>query len=239
MSEFLITPSLGMVSVTSAAEARAARDSLLEESKSVVLVRDRLDADDATTVLRNLKAYAKTIEAARKQAKEQPMELGRKIDALAKDLTTEIEREAGRIGAVLGAYELQERQKAEDARRAADNEAARIQREAWVKAEAARRAAPDSLAADRASDAVVEKAAEQIVAVKQAAANAVAPKQSGTAIRTDYQFEVLDIRALYAAHPELVTLEPNGSAIRAILRANPNLQIPGLRSWAETKLNVR
>ena len=30
-----------------------------------------------------------------------------------------------------------------------------------------------------------------------------------------------------------------GTAIRAILRSNPNLQVPGLRHWREAKLNVR
>jgi hypothetical protein len=235
----IITPSLGDAVISSSEDARFIRDDLLKEAALVTTVADRLDADAATSTLRALKAYQTAIETARTKAKAPALEVGRKIDALAKDLSAKVVEESARISRVLGAFEAEERRKADDARIAAENEAARIAREAEAAAIQARRGAKTAEAADRASDAILEKAAEQTVAVRQQAVNAVAPKQAGTAIRTDYAFEVTDIKALYAAHPELVTLEPNGAAIRAILRANPNLQIPGLRSWAETKLNVR
>jgi hypothetical protein len=240
MSEsILITPSLGSAVVTAAEAARISRDELLHQAAMVTKVEDRIDADDATNVLRSLKAFANTIETARTAAKAPALDLGRKIDALAKDLVARVEIEAARISRIVGAFEAEERRKAEEARRAADAEAARIAAEASRKAAEVRRAASNAEAGDRAADAVVETAQQQIVAVRQVAANAVAPKQAGTQVREDVCFEVTDIKALFAAHPELVVLEPNGSAIRAILRANPNLQVPGLRHWKEAKLNVR
>lgn len=240
MSEaLLITPSLGAAIVTSADAARIERDELLHQAALVVQVADRIDADDATTVLRGLKAFETTIEQARTQAKAPVLEIGRKIDALSKQLVDQVKAETGRISRVLGAYELEEKRKAEAARYAAEQEASRIAEEARRKTIEVRAAAPDALAADRASDRVTEKAVEQIVALKQAAAQSMPTRQAGTTVREDVCFEVFDLVALHKSSPELVVLEPNGTAIRAILRANPNLQIPGLRHWREAKLNVR
>ena len=235
----LITPSLGSAIVTSADEARIERDELLHQAALVVSVADRIDADDATTVLRGLKAFETSIEQARTQAKAPVLEIGRKIDALSKELVEKVKAETGRISRVLGAYELEEKRKAEAARYAAEHEASRIAEDARKKAQEARAAAPDALAADRAADAVEGKAIEQIVALKQTAAASTPTRQSGTQVREDVVFEVTSLTELYQSHPELVVLEPNGSAIRAILRANPNIQIPGLRHWREAKLNVR
>lgn len=235
----LITPSLGEASVTAADAARAERDELVTRSALIGTVTDRLDADHATTFLRDAKAYLAGIEAARTRAKAPVLEIGRRIDALSKELVADVQAESARISRVLGAFELEEKRKADEARYAAEAEARRLAAEAQRQAAKARAEAPDALAADRAADAVQAQAVEQIVALKQQAANAAPARQAGTAVREDVVFEVLDVRALYAAHPELVTLEPNGTAIRAILRANPNLQVPGLRHWREAKLNIR
>lgn len=234
----VITPSLGSAEITTAAGARRQRDELLTRSSTVTAVKDRIDADDATNVLRDLKAFTVFIETARVAAKAPVLDVGRKIDALAKELADKATAEAGRISKVLGAFEAEERRKAEEARYQAELEARRIAEEAQRQAVKARAIATDAEAADRASDAVLEKAAEKVVAIRQQAA-AVNTRQAGTQVREDVVFEVTDIRALFQAHPELVNLEPNGTAIRAILRANPNLQVPGLRHWREAKLNVR
>lgn len=238
-SALLITPALGDSVVASAETARITRDELLHSAALVTTVADRIDADDATAVLKRLKDFTREIETQRNSAKAPVLDIGRKIDALAKDLVAKVDAEAGRISRVLGSFEAEERRKAEDARRSAEAEAARLAAEASRNASAARRNAPSAEAGDRAADAVVETAQQQIVAVRQQAANAAVTKAAGTQVREDVCFEVTDIKALYADSPHLVTLEPNGSAIRAILRANPNLQLPGLRHWKEAKLNVR
>lgn len=239
MSSLIITPNIGSAIVTSADAARLTRDELIKSAALVTTVTDRIDADDATGVLKSLKDFTREIEAQRTAAKAPALEIGRKIDAMAKELVASVDTEANRISRVLGAFEAEERRKAEDIRRVADAEIARLAHEATQQANAAARTASTPEAADRASDAVIEKAQERIVAVRQQQVNAVVPKTAGTQVREDVCFEVENAKALYAAHPELVVLEPNGTAIRAILRANPNLQIPGLRHWREAKLNVR
>jgi len=235
----LITPALGSAIVSAADEACQTRDQLLHQAGLVTTVTDRIDADDATAVLRSLKAFVSTIETQRKLAKEPALDIGRKIDALAKELAAKVEAEAARISRILGAFEVEERRKADEARYAAEMEAQRIARDAEAERLKALRAYTTAEAKDRASDAIVEKAQAEIVAVRQAAANAAPPKTENSTLRQDVCFEVTDIKALYADSPHLVTLEPNGSAIRAILKANPNLKLPGLRYWFEAKLNVR
>lgn len=240
MSEsILITPSLGTALVSAAESARTERDALLHQAALVTTVADRIDADDATNVLRNLKGFLTAIEAQRTAAKAPVLDIGRRIDALAKELVDEVSGHANRISRVIGTFETEERRRAEETRRAAEAEAQRVAAEAQRKADEARRNAKTAEAADRAADAVNEVAQQQIVSLKQTAASATVPKQAGTQVREDVCFEVTDIKKLYADSPHLVTLEPNGSAIRAILRANPNLQVPGLRHWRESKLNVR
>jgi hypothetical protein len=239
MDSILIAPSLGSAVVSAAESARVTRDELLHSAALVTTVADRIDADDALNVLKGLKDFGREIEAQRTAAKAPALEIGRKIDALAKDLASKVDAEASRISKVLGAFEAEERRKADEARYAAEAEARRLASEAQRKADEARRAAPSAESADRAADTIVEQAQQQIVAVQQSAVNAAVPKSEGTSVRQDVCFEVTDIKALYAENPALVVLEPNGTAIRAILRANPNLQIPGLRHWREAKLNVR
>ena len=73
----LITPALGSAIVSAAEEAKIDRDQLLHQASLVTTVADRIDADDATSVLRSLKAFVSTIEAQRKAAKEPALDIGR------------------------------------------------------------------------------------------------------------------------------------------------------------------
>lgn len=239
MSALLLTPTLAVTPLSSTEAAKTERDNLLKEASAVTTVTDRLDADSALPVLRALNSFLSEVESQRETAKAPVLDLGRKIDALAKELTTALKLEEDRISKLCGSFEAEERRKAEDARRKADADAARIAYEAAENEKAARRAAPTELAAARASDAIAGKAQEEIAAVRQVAFAAIAPKAEGTRMSSSVCFEVTDLKVLYAAYPELVTLEPNGTAIRAICRANPELKIPGLKHWSEQKLNVR
>ena len=235
----LITPSLAPV-VAVDAEAKALRDQLLMHAGNVTTVTDRLDADDATAVLRALTQFEKEIETAREAVKAPVLKVGREIDALAKDLLADVRAQSTRISRLCGAFEAEERRKSEAARYEAEREAARIAYEASVATLKANREANKS-AEDkaRATDAIAGKAQEQIAQVKQQAVQLAAPKPADSQLRTTHKYEVTDMAQLYKAQPHLVKLEPNGTAILAVLRANPNIQIPGLRHWTEQSLNLR
>jgi hypothetical protein len=239
MSLLIITPSIGEAVVSATDSAQIKRDRLVAHSAKVTAVSDRIDFDDASETLRALKSFSKEIVAAHQEAKAPVLDVGRKIDQLKKDLVAAVDSEADRISKILGAYEAEERRKAEDERRKADAEIARIAHEAQQKADAARMGNPDPLAAVRASDAVVEKAQSEIVQIRQQQANAVAPKAAGSTLREEIVFEVTDIVALYADSPALVKLEPNNAAIKAIISANPNIILAGITHKRVPKFNVR
>lgn len=239
MSTALTITGLQAAEIAIAPEARELRDKLLVEIREVTSVSDAFDADVAADVLKRATQLSRGIEADRTTVKAPILALGNKIDALAKEITAELNDEIGRVSRVLGAYQLGEKQKAEAAERLARDEARRIQAEAEQNARKAAQAAPDDTAALAAASEIMDTAAAKIMETRKAIVSTVAPKAADTAVRVDVCFEVDDIVALYAARPELVNLEPNGTAIRAICKANPNLQLPGLRHWTEAKTNIR
>jgi hypothetical protein len=235
----LITPSVSSPVVSVDAEARALRDRLLADAGTVTTVTDRLDADSAIVVLRSLKSFLTDIEAAREAVKAPVLKVSREIDALAKELVAEVKTHEARIARLCGSFEAEERRKAEDAAQAARNEAARIAFEASKATRLAVASAPTAEAGARAADAIAGAAQTAIHEVKAAAVAIAPPKPPASQLRADVCFEVTDMAAFYAAQPTLVKLEPNGPAIRAILKANPNIVIPGLRHWTDEKLNLR
>lgn len=239
MSTALTITGLQAAEIAIAPEARELRDKLLVEIRGVTAVSDAFDADVAVDVMKRATQLSRGIEADRNTVKAPVLALGKQIDALAKEIVTELDGEIGRVSRVLGAYQLAEKQKAEAAERLARDEARRIQAEAEQQAREAAKAASNDTAALAAASEIMDTAAAKIVETRKAIVSTVAPKAAGTAVREDVCFEVTDIGALYAARPELVNLEPNGTAIRAICKANPKLQLPGLRHWTEAKTNIR
>ena len=239
MSTALTITGLQSAEISIAAEARELRDKLLVEIRKVTSVSDAFDADVAVDVMKRATQLSRGIEADRNTVKAPVLALGKKIDALAKEIVVELDGEIGRVSRVLGAYQLAEKQKAEAAERLARDEARRIQAEAERDARKAAQAAPTDTEALAAASEIMDTAAAKIMETRKAIVSTVAPKAVGTAVREDVCFEVNDIVALYAARPELVNLEPNGTAIRAICKANPKLQLPGLRHWTEAKTNIR
>jgi hypothetical protein len=51
-------------------------------------------------------------------------------------------------------------------------------------------------------------------------------------------FEVLNIRELYTSNPDLVEMSVSRSAVLALIRTGTR-EIPGLRIYQETKVNIR
>lgn len=239
MNTSITVAGIGDTTISISDAAREQRDDILSQLREVTTVSDAFDADTAAAALKIGTAFARQIEAGRTEAKAPVLDLGRKIDALGKELVADVEVETKRLSRLLGDYQAEEQRKARIAEQAARDEARRIRDEAEANARAAAKAATSEAEATAVASAIMETAATRIVETKQAAALSVAPKATGTGLRTDVVFEVVDIVALYAARPELVNLEPNGAAIRAICKANPNLQLPGLKHWTESKTIIR
>ena len=146
----------GQATLTATDWARAERDLLLGMARDVENVRDAQTAEKAATALRSLKDFTRNIEAARTSVKLPVLDLGKRIDTLAKELTTTLETEADRLSRALGAWNTEQKRLAEEAERKAREEEQRIWREAQEK-EAAEKARLQKEAAEREAKAKAER----------------------------------------------------------------------------------
>jgi hypothetical protein len=160
------------------------------------------------------------------------LKLAKDIDQLAAELTDDLHGEALRLGRLIGTYQTEERRKVEAAQRAAWQK----EQDVLNAARAEQAAALASNAAPEAVEAVADKAFEQVAVIRASAP--VAPTVAGTATRKVIHFEVENASAAYAAQPAMFTLTPNTAAIKAILKSQPSLVIPGLRHWTEAVANI-
>lgn len=124
------------------------------------------------------------------------------------------------------------------AREKAAAEAAAARSEAEAKA-AAERAEAEQKRLQAEAAAKAQAAQERVDQQVQALAPVAAPvKAEGQSVRRAWLWEVTDIHMLYRAHPNLVRLEENKSAIRELLELGVT-NIKGLRAWQETKSGTR
>lgn len=157
-----------LVTSSAAEEARLHRDNLLLTAKTCPLVVDDKSQAHATKVLRELRNFSNAIESGRKEAKDPIIQLGRRIDAFAEELAGNIETEGRRLGVILGTYEMEQKRIAEQKRREAAEEEARVRREA---AEREREAAERLAAIEREHQAAIRRQEEAIQ--REAAAKAL------------------------------------------------------------------
>jgi dTMP kinase len=268
MNQLITLSGIDHTALSATDAARVQRDSLLTLATGVGTVSSADQAARAAFVLKELKGFTREIESSRADVKAPVLEIGKKIDALAKDLTTKVDAEATRVSRVLGAWQAEQNRLAEEARRKAWEEEQRIREEAARKEreaaerEQARQAELERKAAAARTEETAAKYRQQaeaaalrahqeqerrdfvaeqaIVSTRVSAAALVPPKPAGVATREEIKFEVTDIIALYEAAAYLVSLEPNTAAIKAALKALTNGQhLPGVRHWKEALTVVR
>lgn len=235
MSSVFTLAGLQQAHIALAPDAFERREDILATTREVKTVTDAMDAEMAADALRLVTGIVKEVEDARTTIKAPVLELGKKIDATAKDFAVELAAEKTRLGRILGDYQAAERAKADKLRREAQDEADRLAREAQKAALAADRAT-NSGDADRTQQ--VAAAAETKAIEARVAVATIAPTApAGVAVRQNWKYEVTDIKALFKARPDLCVIEPNAEAIRAQIPHNQD--IPGLRIWQEAKASIR
>ncbi len=132
-----------------------------------------------------------------------------------------------------------EAREAEQARLAAERAAREATNaEARAKAQEEARRAMEAQQQAAAAKAQQEEAArlQQAELLRQSAA--VVTRAAGASVQTPWTFEVTDIKALYAACPDLVELSVKRSDVLALIRSGTR-EILGLRIFQETKVNIR
>lgn len=243
MSATTIPPVLTLSGLTTATvdisqEARDHRNALLALTADVTTVTTAEEARIAAEVLKNVKAFTRTIEETRKIVKEPVLAIGRKVDDVAKEMTVKLDAEATRISRALGDYQAEEQRKAAEARRKAAEEEQRIKDEAAQKLADAAQSSRSEAAYEKKAEKIETAAFNQIAEVK--AGLTTAAPIAGTSTRREVAFEVTDIEALYEAAPAFVILTVNTAALKAALKALPEgKSLPGVRHWYEVKAIVR
>ena len=232
MSDNYITePDIYDCEIEIIAEAFALRDSALRASGGIDTVENLFEANQAKNALDALADLIKGIEASRTQAKKPALELGRKIDGIAKDFIEQAASEKTRLQKILGAYQRIEADKKREAEREARRKEQAILDAA--QAEQQKRMAEESkgrtgtMLAD--TETIAEKADKQIAEVRQEAANKH-DAVKGLRVRKSVKFEIKDAAALLAARPDLFS--PDESKIRAAIKLTQS--IPGLEIWEES-----
>jgi hypothetical protein len=230
--EIVVSGSLPSPQIELSPAAFNARTVALEASGRIKAIASVADLDAAAGALTKLKSLTRSVEDSRKEVKAPVLEVGKRIDATAKDYLAPLEVEAKRLSVIVGAFQEAARRKAEKER----EEAARVQAEALAELNA-KQAEALAQGDEAAADAARAEAADKIAASQLAVIDAEGPKPQGIVTRTSWKFEVVDITALHAARPELCLIEPNNAAIRAVVKTGA--QIPGLRVWQEAGAIVR
>jgi len=240
VSEFLTVSGIESAAITATDDARAKRDALLVRARKGTAVVSAASAENAGILLRDLKAFTRSIEDARKEVKEPVLEIGKRIDGLARELTDDLNNEAARISRLVGAWQAEQNKIAEEARRKAWEEEQRIKDEANRKIEEARQHSRTEASFEKKAEKIEAAAMKEIVDTRVSAAAVMPAKPAGLSTREEICFEVLDLVALYEAAPYLVSLTPNNSAIKAALKGLTGEQkLPGVRHWKEQKAIVR
>jgi hypothetical protein len=246
---------VGSVEIAIDPKAVAARDEAIENAHLVVTIRTHNQAVAGADALRGLRAITKAVESSRTAAKAPVLELGRRIDAAAKEFNASAEAEIYRITAMLTAHETEQRridaeaqrQRQEEARRMVAEENARLAEIARQQQEAARAERAAVNESERAAAETRRMVAEQAAAIERAAAAerqanlpviTERPKVSGTVVREEWNFDVLDLKAFAQAHPELVEITVKRAAVLQKIRGGVR-QLAHARIYEETKVGVR
>jgi hypothetical protein len=198
---------------------------LLESLNSVTEVTDPFTSEVAIGVVKEAKDLLKDVENSRKQVKAPLLELTRAIDAVARGFSADIEADLNRVARLSGAYILAERQKAEKARKAAEQ----AERDARFLAEAEIRKAAE-ISAEAAQEAL-EKGAVAVQLSRQAVVATTPQGTQGATLRVKLCYEIEDPAELYKTRPECFNLVENKTVINALIKGNRN--IPGIRVWEE------
>lgn len=217
------------------------RNELVLRAKEFASITDSTTQNSAVELARDIRTAIKDVEATRTDIKRPILDAGRQIDALAKDFSAPLVDELSRLEKLVTDFQLAERRRVEAEELKRREEIARLEQERLAREQEARKAV-SGMASEAELAAAIQAEAEAKTSAEKAQAAIIAPLPSvirakGATTKRVLCYEVTDIRALYAARPELCNLEPKASAIRAV--CVPELPVPGLRMWYEEQTSIR
>lgn len=214
--------------------AESARDLLLAVSGAVVAVSNPKEQADAAKCGRDLQGAIKEVAAARKELAQPLNEAASKLIELERDYLAPIQAEKDRLGRLVTAYQQAEaaRVEAEAKQRQAElDRLAKIEEEQSKIADKSRnmgKMVQAEMAAHNANEARQDLLRQPLPELAKA---------KGAITKRVLCWRCTDVKALYAARPDLCILEPKPAAILAC--CDPAAPIDGLELWFEEKTSFR
>lgn len=219
-------------------DAEEARNQLALRSAKLTAVATAADNESAGAVVREIRAYVKAVEAVRTSITKPLFDAQKLVKSLADDHCAPLLAEQQRIERLAVAFAqaearrvAREEEERQAAYRKAEAERAALEEKARLLAEKAN-TEKQQVTAIKTAQAAELKAAE--VAAVLATQPPVAAKSKGQQVRKELRVEVTDIRALYAARPDLVKMEVNLAGVKAT--CVPEVPVPGLKLWWAEKV---
>lgn len=227
MSELLVVPAVGTSPALAISdEAIKVKTNLLIRAYATGPIPNESERDRAIQIAGSIQAHLKAVEKSRVEVKEPFLQMGREIDRVASEHVATLTGEKNRINRLVGTFES-DRQ--ETSRLAAVALADEQDKNRPVVEDAAQ-----PLEARLEAEERIEAAGAKL---EQAKAASEAAKPTGGALRRDWDIEVTDIKALYAAHPQCVELTARNMAIKDLLKAG--IEPPGVRATPKVAYTAR
>lgn len=225
----LAVKNIDQAAVSLGAEFTLQQGMALEVARAVTSVTDAESQETAAQAASKLQALISQLEKDRTAVKAPVLDIGRKIDAVAKEGAAPLAKELDRIKGLLKTFVIEEQKKAqkkqETANKFADARRRRLEEEAAEQAKAGH---------TEAAAETTQKAAEIATPVPAA----MPPKADKMTVRKVWKYEVTDVAALHAARPTLTKIEPVASAILAEIRGGMR-ECAGLRIWEDVDVTAR
>jgi len=206
--------------------ALALREEALGASSLISRVSTPEENQAAVEATSAQRRFLSTFEAARVEAKKPALEECRRIDLMAAQFVIEVEAEVQRVGKLMGDYVtlLEAKRRDEELARRRDlDELERQKRAELAKAES------------HEERERTQARFENLAAAVPPPAPLALPK--GQSAKPEWEFEVVDARALYLAFPEALELKPRRTEIKALLEKHGKL--PGVKAEKVTRAAVR
>lgn len=215
------------------ADAEEARNALALRSRAITVIATAEANQVARTVAVELRTYLKKVEEMRVELTAPLLAAQRLLKTLSDDHVTPLQDELQRLERLATTFLEAENRRvaaAEETRRLAFEKA---ERERIAAEEAARKAA-QRMQTEAGMGKALAAEEKAIAATAKVNAIVMAPlpkvnRASGQSMRKKLCYEVLDIKKIYAARPELCTLEIKASAVQAC--CVPEAPVPGLRLY--------
>ena len=233
-NQIVITPNINDTEISILESGIITRDSLIERANAISTITDSREADNAGLVLKDITTMLKKTEEARTATKKPVIELGKKIDALAKEFSAPLLEAKEKCAAAIIVYN----QEVERIRREEEERIRKEQEEAQRKLQEAKayaESSTDSFEAFLSGHNAVSVAEKEVEKTSSLVPDQMPKKAYGTSTYTVKSFEVTNEQDLLKSHPELFS--PDEKKIRAFIKLIPNNAIiPGLKIIETTKV---